>query len=118
MSEVAIGRPLSELDLRYELRLQQLSERVAHFQDVLRVLHIRPRPFNNARHTYISVALTLGCNQKSIAEQTGTSIAMIQQNYGRYIRDEGDRLLRDYVESTKLSEQNAESETLSENFFE
>src|SRR4029077_2358159 len=56
------------------------------FQDVLRVLNIRPRPFYNTRHTYISVALTLGCNPKWIAEQTGTSIAMIQQNYGRYIR--------------------------------
>src|SRR6266478_2901707 len=32
------------------------------FQDVLRVLEIRPRPFYNTRHTYISVALTLGCN--------------------------------------------------------
>ena len=44
--------------------------------------------FTNTRHTYISVVLTLGCNQKWIAEQTGTSIAMIQENYGKYIRDD------------------------------
>jgi integrase len=67
------------------------------FQDVLRVLKIRPRPFYNTRHTFISVALTLGCNPKWIAEQTGTSLAMIQKNYGKYIRDDGDALLRAYV---------------------
>ena len=67
------------------------------FQPVLRVLKLRPRPFYNLRHTFISVALTLGCNQKWIAEQTGTSVAMIQEHYGKYIRDDGDALLRAYV---------------------
>jgi integrase len=74
------------------------------FQGVLRVLEIRPRPFYNLRHTFISIALTLGCNQKWIAEQTGTSIAMIQEHYGRYIRDDGDALLRAYVEKPKADE--------------
>jgi len=68
------------------------------FQAVLRVLKIRPRPFYHTRHTFISIALTVGCNQKWIAEQTGTSIAMIQEHYGKYIRDDGDALLRAYVE--------------------
>jgi integrase len=72
------------------------SEFARGFQAVLRVLKIRPRPFYNTRHTFISIALTLGCNQKWIAEQTGTSIAMIQEHYGRYIRDDGDALLRAY----------------------
>jgi integrase len=67
------------------------------FGGVLRVLKLRPRPFYNTRHTFISVALTIGCNQKWIAEQTGTSIAMIQEHYGRYIRDDGAELLRNYV---------------------
>jgi integrase len=71
------------------------------FQPVLCVLKLRPRPFYNTRHTFISIALTLGCNQKWIAEQTGTSIAMIQQNYGKYIRDDGDALLRAYVTHPK-----------------
>jgi len=74
------------------------------FQPALRVLGLRPRPFYNLRHTYISVALTLGCNQKWIAEQTGTSIAMIQEHYGKYIRDDGDALLRAYVERPKQAE--------------
>src|SRR5262245_4264054 len=72
------------------------------FQDVLRVLEIRPRPFYNTRHTYISIALTLGCNPKWIAEQTGTSLMMIQQSYGRYIRDDGDALLRAYIQTSKV----------------
>jgi integrase len=71
------------------------------FQPVLRVLKLRPRPFYNTRHTFISIALTLGCNQKWIAEQTGTSIAMIQEHYGKYIRDDGDALLRAYVNQPK-----------------
>ena len=65
---------------------------------MLRVLESRPRPFYNVRHTVISVALTIGCNQKWTAGQTGTSLAMIQEHYGKYIRDDGDALLRAYVE--------------------
>jgi integrase len=92
------------------------SEFARGFQGALRVLEIRPRPFYNTRHTYISVALTLGCNQKWIAEQTGTSIVMIQQNYGRYIRDDGDALLRAYVERPKTDTVEEETETFTETF--
>jgi len=45
------------------------SEFARKFQDALRVLQIRPRPFYNTRHTFISVALTLGYNQKWIADK-------------------------------------------------
>src|SRR5262249_39151445 len=83
------------------------------FQAVLRVLKIRLRPFYNTRHTFISIALTLGCNQKWIAEQMGTSIAMIQEHYGRYIRDDGDRLLRAYLAKSKNKQQ---TETLPETY--
>ena len=100
------------------------SEFARKFQDVLRVLEIRPRPFYNTRHTFISVALTLGCNQKWIAEQTGTSIAMIQENYGKYIRDDGDVLLRAYVATTatctqpsqEIDVKEVETETFTETF--
>jgi integrase len=73
------------------------------FQPVLRVLKIRPRPFYNLRHSFISIALTLGSNPKWIAEQTGTSVAMIQEHYGKYIRDDGDALLRAYIKKPKLT---------------
>ena len=86
------------------------------FQGVLRVLKIRPRPFYNIRHTYISVALTIGSNAKWVAEQTGTSIAMIQDHYGRYIRDDGDALLRTYVPQPKLDEIEEKTETFAGTF--
>ena len=86
------------------------------FQGVLRVLEIRHRPFYNIRHTFISVALTIGCNQKWIAEQTGTSIAMIQDHYGKYIRDDGDALLRAYVDQPKLDAIEEKTGTFSETF--
>ena len=92
------------------------SEFARHFQGVLRVLQIRPRPFYNTRHTYISVALTLGCNQKWIAEQTGTSIAMIQEHYGKFIRDDGDALLRAYVEGPKTDSIQEKTGTFAETF--
>ena len=91
------------------------------------MLEIRPRPFYNARLTFISVALTLGCNQKWLAEQTGTSIGMLQQSYGKYIRDDGDALLRSYVTTSlalpSLKEQETganrdETETFTETFLD
>jgi hypothetical protein len=63
---------------------------------VLRVLEIRQRPFYNLRHTFISIALTLAVIEsglRSKANQRG----MIQEYYGKYIRDDGDALLRAYV---------------------
>jgi integrase len=92
------------------------SEFARGFQGVLRVLKIRPRPFYNTRHTFISVALTLGCNPKWIAEQTGTSLTMIQQSYGKYIRDDGDAFLKAYVQAQKRDAVEAETETLGETF--
>jgi len=92
------------------------SEFARGFQAVLRVLKIRPRPFYNVRHTFISVALTIGCNQKWIAEQTGTSIAMIQEHYGKYIRDDGDALLRAYVEGSKSNVVEEKTGTFTETF--
>jgi integrase len=55
---------------------------------------ISERKFYATRHTYISVALTAGVNIKWIAQQCGTSVAMIEKHYGRYIRDDGDAPLR------------------------
>jgi integrase len=51
----------------------------------LRRLGLRPRKFYATRHTFISIALTRGWNLKALAEYTGTSVAMIERHYGRYI---------------------------------
>jgi integrase len=85
------------------------------FQPVLRILKIRPRPFYNLRHSYISISLTEGTNQKYIAEQTGTSVQMIENHYGKYIRDDGDAPMRAYVERLKQSPILAETGTLGRN---
>jgi hypothetical protein len=38
------------------------------------------------RHTFIAWALSEGANLKGLAEYCGTSVQMIEQSYGRYIR--------------------------------
>ena len=52
----------------------------------LRSLGIRPRKFYMTRHTFIAWALSEGANLKGLAEYCGTSVLMIEQSYGRYIR--------------------------------
>lgn len=56
---------------------------------VLQRLGVRRRKFYATRHTFISVALSKGCNLKWVAEYCGTSIAMIEKSYGRFISDDG-----------------------------
>jgi hypothetical protein len=82
--------------------------RKRHWNQALRVKEIRPRKFYATRHTYISVALSHGVNIKWLAEQCGTSVEMIERNYGRHIRDDGDVPLRALLET--------ETETLTETF--
>ena len=83
----SIGRPIDQ------------SEFSRDFQGVLRVLKIRPRPFKNLRQSYISLNLTIGSNPKWICEQVGTSMDMLQRNYGKYFRDDGADRLKAYVAS-------------------
>ena len=75
------------------------SEFSRDFQTVLRVLKIRPRPFKNLRQSYISLNLTIGSNPKWICEQVGTSMDMLQRNYGKYFRDDGADRLKAYISS-------------------
>jgi hypothetical protein len=50
---------------------------------------IRRRKFYATRHSFISWALTRGMNLKALAEYVGTSVAMIEKSYGRFISDHG-----------------------------
>jgi integrase len=56
----------------------------------LRRADIRPRRFYATRHTFISAALARDVNIKFLADYCGTSVQMIEQRYGRYLR--GDAL--------------------------
>src|SRR5215510_14432142 len=51
----------------------------------LRAVGLRPRKFYATRHTFISLALTKGARIKWVAEYCGTSVAMIEAHYGRYL---------------------------------
>jgi integrase len=52
---------------------------------VLRATGVRERKPYTMRHTFISLALTHGVNIKWLAEYCGTSVAMIEKHYGKYI---------------------------------
>jgi len=82
--------------------------RKKHWYRALRALGTKPRKFYATKHTYISVALSAGCNLKWLAEQCGTSVAMIEKHYGRYINDDGDAPLRALL--------GAKNETFAETF--
>jgi len=64
-----------------------------HWRAALRATGIRPRKFYATRHTFISVALSRGVNLKWLAEYCGTSVAMIERSYGRFLAAGADHQL-------------------------
>ena len=65
-----------------------------NWKKALKETGIRPRKFYATRHTFISTALTKGLNIKFIAEYCGTSVAMIEQRYGRFLKHRAEEQLR------------------------
>lgn len=65
-----------------------------HWRAALRGREVRPRKFYATRHTFISIALTAGVNLKWLAEYCGTSVAMIETRYGRYLERDSERELK------------------------
>ena len=55
---------------------------------------IRARKFYTTRHTFISDALSYGVNIKWLAEYCGTSVAMIEEHYGPYIKSDSEEQLK------------------------
>lgn len=70
------------------IRQQNFNER--NWMSALRKLEIRPRGLNQCRHTFASLALTYGTNAKFLAEYMGTSLAMLERHYGRWIGSAGE----------------------------
>ena len=54
----------------------------------LRAGRVTARKFYATRHTFISDALSHGIHVKWLAEYYGTSVAIIEKHYGRYIRSD------------------------------
>ncbi len=65
-----------------------------HWRAALWATGVRPRKFYATRHTFISIALTKGVNLQWLAEYCGTSVAMIERSYGRYLIEDGNNPLR------------------------
>jgi integrase len=86
------GRPINEDKWRKK-----------YWYRALRGCNIRPRKFYATRHTFISDALSQNANIKWLAEYCGTSVAMIEKHYGRYIksdsREQLERLFRAKTET-------------------
>jgi hypothetical protein len=66
----------------------------------LRALSLRPRPFYNTRHTYISLLLAAGATPLFVCRQTGTSLEMIERHYGdpRMAADRLNSLMQEFRE--------------------
>jgi integrase len=54
---------------------------------ILRAKEIRPRPFYNTRHSYVSFMLSIGARPAFISAQTGDSIRTLEAHYGKYQPD-------------------------------
>ena len=64
---------------------------------MLRRLKIRPRPFYNTRHSYVSFLYSIGAKSGFISSQTGDSIKTLETDYAKYIKEADDN--RDFVEN-------------------
>jgi integrase len=72
----------------------------------LRAKEVRVRKPYTMRHTFISAGLTNGVKIKWLAEYCGTSVAMIEKHYGKYLGGDSEEQLNTLF--------GAKSETLSE----
>jgi integrase len=75
---------------------------VANFQKrewlpTLRGLQVRPRPFYNTRHSYVSFLYSIGARSGFISSQTGDSIKTLESDYAKYIQEADTN--RDFVEN-------------------
>ncbi len=67
--------------------------RAKAWYQALRATSLRERKPYTTRHTFISAGLSNGVNIKWLAEYCGTSVAMIEKHYGKYIRGDVDEQL-------------------------
>jgi integrase len=67
--------------------------RKKYWYRALRAKNIRERRPYCMRHTFISAGLTNGVNIKWLADYCGTSVAMIEKHYGKYIRNDSEEQL-------------------------
>src|SRR5215472_6597317 len=54
---------------------------------ILTAKKIRPRPFYNTRHSYVSFLYSIGARSGFISSQTGDSIKTLEADYAKYIEE-------------------------------
>jgi len=60
-----------------------------HWRPAIRKTKVRPRKFYATRHTFISLTLMGGVvNIKRVADYCGTSVAMVEKHYARWMADD------------------------------
>ena len=77
------GRPINEDKWRKK-----------YWYRALRACEVRPRKLYATRHTFISVGLSNGVKIQWLAEYCGTSVAMIDKHYGRYVKSDSQEHLQ------------------------
>lgn len=60
-----------------------------HWPRCITALELRYRKFYATRHTFISLALSEGADVYGVARYAGTSVAMIEKHYGKYVHRDG-----------------------------
>lgn len=70
---------------------------------MLRRLKVRPRPFYNTRHSYISFMISIGAKLAFISAQTGDSIKTLETHYAKYIpqADSGRELVEQSIRESE-----------------
>jgi integrase len=63
---------------------------------ILKAKKIRPRPFYNTRHSYVSFLYSIGASSGFISKQTGDSIKTLETDYAKYLPTAD--TARDFVE--------------------
>jgi integrase len=64
-----------------------------HWHKALRATGVRPRKFHATRHTFMSIAVgTPGISLKWLADYCGTSVAMIEKHYSRWMHGDAGQL--------------------------
>jgi hypothetical protein len=64
---------------------------------ILKAKKIRPRPFYNTHHSYVSFLYSTGARSGFISSQTGDSIKTLEKDYAKYIKEADDN--RAFVEN-------------------
>jgi len=94
VSALRLIKPLHVTEKDFVLKNQEgnpINEdkwRGKYWYRALRACGVRARKFYATRHTFISDALSHGVNIKWLAEYCGTSVAMIEKHYGRYVKSD------------------------------